>query len=58
MKDLKDILDLIVPMVKEFLEYLRDRKLRELRLELKQAKTPEEKREAARKFANHKYGAD
>jgi len=53
--DFKEIFALLFPLIKELVDYLKNRDLRALKLEQKNAKTPEEKREVARKIANRKF---
>lgn len=53
--DFKEIFTLLFPLIKELVDYLKNRELRALKLEQRNAKTPEEKREVARKIANRKF---
>lgn len=52
---LKEILLLIWPVVKEVMDLLKNQRAREIALELKKAKSVEEKREAAKKIADYLY---
>ena len=53
--DFKEIFTLLFPLIKELVDYLNNRDLRALKIEQRNAKTPEEKREVARKIANRKF---
>jgi hypothetical protein len=52
---IKEFLTIVLPIVMQVLKAMRDQTTRELSQELRKAKTPEEKREAARKIADHIY---
>ncbi len=52
---LKEIFALIWPIIQEILKTFRDAEARSLAIELKNAKTPEEKRNAAKKIADALY---
>jgi hypothetical protein len=57
MNELYKIFVLLYPLIKELLQYLSNRELRALKAEQVKAKTPEEKREVARKIANRKFSS-
>jgi len=52
---IKDILALLVPLIQEIIKIFRDENARNLAIELKSAKTKEDKRNVARKLAEHIY---
>ncbi len=51
----KEIISLLIPLVLRALSAMRDKEVRDLVAEVKAAKTVEEKRDAARKFADALY---
>lgn len=55
LKAIKEVIALVWPIIQEVLKALRDSEVRAVANQLKQAKTPEEKRDAARKIADHIY---
>lgn len=54
-KKLKEIIPLLWPIFQQVLRAFKDAEIRAIAHELKNAKTPEEKRDAARKIADALY---
>ena len=55
MKALEEIILLLLPLIKDFMQSLHNSKIRKLKLEIKNAVSAEEKLEAARKIAEYRY---
>ncbi len=53
LKAILEIISLITPIIREVFKALNDREIRAVGLDLKKAKTPDEKRDAARKIADY-----
>ena len=52
---MNELLTILLPLIRELVEYLKNRELRALKSQQVKAKTPEEKREIARLIANRKF---
>ncbi len=55
MKAFEEIVLLLLPLIKDFMQSLHNSKIRKLKLEIKNAVSAEEKLEAARKIAEYRY---
>lgn len=55
LKALKEVIALFWPIIQQILKTIRDAETRSLAMDIKNAKTAEEKRDAARKIAESLY---
>jgi hypothetical protein len=54
-KLLADLVQVVVPLIVQILRAMKDREVRQIGEELRGAKTPEQKRDAARKITDYLY---